>query len=366
MSHLQPRQYSSQHLENKIPVAILWATGMVGRRFAELLADHPYFQVTQVAASANSRGRSYWEVVSSRGYHIPESLHDQILTDVGNISREKVRLVFSAFDGSKSEILKTESELADRGFMVVSNNSAHRWTPDVPMMLPEVNPDHLSVLEIQESYINNRWGIVVKPNCSIQSFVPILKAWEQFGIRRVHVVTEQSISGAGKTFSEWPDMVDNVIPHIRWEEEKSETEPLKVLGKIQNRVLSEIDLPISAICTRVASSDGHMANVFVEFSGNPSESDLEQAIIQYNNPIAQYNLPSSPTQFMIYMNDPDRPQNRLDRDNGHGMSITVGRLQKKWDNTFSFSALSHNTIRWAAGWAVLTAELMYRKGYLGN
>lgn len=156
MSHLQPRQYSVQHLENKIPVAILGATGMVGRRFAELLADHPYFQVTQVAASANSRDKSYEEVVNSRGYHIPKLLHHHILTDVANISREKVRLVFSAFDGSKSEILKTESELANRGFMVVSNNSAHRWTPDVPMMLPEVNPDHLSLLETQESYINNR------------------------------------------------------------------------------------------------------------------------------------------------------------------------------------------------------------------
>ncbi len=359
-----PRSYSTPHLANKIPVAILGATGMVGRRFAELLADHPYFSVAQVAASASSRGKPYGDLVHSRWYAVPQSVSPLTLTDAWDISRDHVRLVFSAFDGSKSEILQTESELADRGLIVISNNSAHRWTPDVPMMLPEVNPDHLDLLTSQTSYIQSKWGIVVKPNCSIQSFVPILKAWEQYGIRRVHVVTEQSISGAGKTYAEWPEMVDNVIPHIWGEEEKSENEPLKVLGKIQNWVLSQLDLPISAICTRVASSDGHMANVFVEFDRNPSEQDLKKAIVEYNNPIATYHLPTSPEQFMMYTDDPNRPQNRLDRDNGVGMSITVGRLQSKWHNTYSFSALSHNTLRWAAGWAVLTAELLYARWYL--
>ncbi len=227
-----PRSYSTPHLETKIPVAILGATGMVGRRFAELLADHPYFSVAQVAASPNSRGKNYSKLVQSRWYTIPEWLSELTLGNIWDISRDRVRLIFSAFEGTKDEILTTESELASKWLIVVSNNSAHRWTLDVPMMLPEVNPDHLDLLVIQASYLQNKWGIVVKPNCSIQSFVPILKAWEQYGIRRVHVVTEQSISGAGKTYLEWPEMVDNVIPHIWGEEEKSENEPFKVLGEI--------------------------------------------------------------------------------------------------------------------------------------
>lgn len=359
-----PRSYSTPHLANKIPVAILGATGMVGRRFAELLADHPYFSVVQVAASPSSQGKNYNELVTARWCTIPRWLFHLTLDNIWDISRDHVRLVFSAFEGTKDEILSTESELAKKWFVVVSNNSAHRWTPDVPMMLPEVNPEHLSLLTTQSSYLEKRWGIVVKPNCSIQSFVPILKAWEVFGIKRVHVVTEQSISGAGKTYREWPDMVDNVIPYIWGEEAKSENEPLKVLGKIRDWVLSKLDLPISAICTRVASSDGHMANVFVEFHESPSEEHLKKAITEYVNPIGMHHLPSSPDQFMIYTDDPDRPQTRLDRDNGDGMSITVWRLQNKWHNTYSFSALSHNTLRWAAGWAVLTAEVLHAKWYL--
>ncbi len=358
-----PRQYNSPHLAEKIPVAILWATGMVGRRFAELLAEHPYFQVVEVAASENSRGKNYGELVASRWNAIPENLAWLTLGDIHNLSREKVRMVFSAFEGSKEVILATESELADRGFMVVSNNSAHRWTENVPMMLPEVNPEHLALLRNQLSYQKNRWGIIVKPNCSVQSFVPVLHAWRDFWIRKVHVVTEQSISGAGKTFAEWPEMVDNVIPHIGWEEEKTEKEPLKILGSIRWNVLETLDLPIHAICTRVATSDGHMANVFVEFDSEPSIEELETALNGFGNPLASYQLPTLQEDFIVYNPDQNRPQTRLDRDNGNGMSITVGRLQKK-GSVYSFSGLSHNTIRWAAWWAVLSAELLYASNYL--
>lgn len=250
---------------------------MVGRRFAELLVDHPFFRVEVLTASPRSTGRMYVDITSERGHQVPHSLAFRQIEDVSMVTRERVQLVFSAFEGTKDQILTTESELADRGFLVVSNNSAHRWTSDVPMLMPEVNADHLELLKTQESWKISRGGIVVKPNCSIQSFVPVLKAWRKFGIKNVHVVTEQAISGAGKTFEEWHEMVDNVIPHIGGEEDKTESEPLKILGP-SGKPLSPEDFPISAICTRVAASDGHMANVFVEFESTPSREDLIEAI----------------------------------------------------------------------------------------
>jgi aspartate-semialdehyde dehydrogenase len=344
-SYLEPRLYSTPPLSEKIPVAIIWATGMVGRRFSELLAEHPYFRVEALTASPRSTGRMYVDIASERGHKVPKSLAFHQIEDLAWITRKRVRLAFSAFEGSKEEIIATESELAQKGFMVVSNNSAHRWTPAVPMLMPEVNADHLSLLETQESWKNADGGIVVKPNCSIQSFVPVLKAWEKFGIKDVHVVTEQSISWAGKTFEEWEEMVDNVIPHIGWEEDKTENEPRKILG-LAGSPLTKEDLPISAICTRVPTSDGHMANVFVEFDWAPSREELEGALRSYQNPLDELSLPSSPEEFLIYSEDPNRPQTRLDRDTGNGMSVTVGRLQQKWPKTWSFSGLSHNTVRW--------------------
>jgi aspartate-semialdehyde dehydrogenase len=361
--YLEPRKYSTPPLTEKIRVAIVWATGMVGRRFAELLSEHPYFQVEALTASSRSTWRMYVDIATERGHRVPKSLAFRQIEDLSQVTRTRVRLIFSAFEGTKDEILTTESELAKRGFMVVSNNSAHRWTPDIPMLMPEVNADHLSLLETQESWKNAEGGIVVKPNCSIQSFVPVLKAWEKFGIKDVHVVTEQSISWAGKTFEEWEEMVDNVIPHIGGEEQKTETEPLKILGQ-DGKPLDKAQLPISAICTRVATTDGHMANVFVEFHWAPSREELERAISEYDNPLKSLDLPSSPYKFLIYSKDLDRPQTRLDRDTGDGMSVTVGRLQQKWLQKWSFSGLSHNTLRWAAGWAVLTAELLHARWYL--
>jgi len=347
---LTPRQYNTPPLIEKIPVAIVWATGMVGRRFAELVTDHPYFDIVALTASQASTGRMYGDILAERWFWVQHALAYQQLVDISELTRDRVRLVFSAFDWSKDEILRTESMLAERWLMVVSNNSAHRWTPDVPMMLPEVNHEHLELLHSQESYQKNGGWIVVKPNCSIQSFVPVFKAWEQFGIKNAHVVTEQAISGAGKTFDTWPGMRDNVIPHIGWEELKTETEPMKILGKIEGGTLLARTLGISAICTRVAVTDGHMANVFIEFDRKVTKKELEDALRNFWNPLAKYHLPSSPDEFMIYTEDPDRPQTLLDRDNGNGMSITVGRLQQKWSKKWSFSWLSHNTLRWAAGW----------------
>jgi aspartate-semialdehyde dehydrogenase len=361
--YLKPRQYNTLPLTTKIPVAIVWATGMVGRRFAELLVEHPYFRVEALTASPRSTGRIYTDIANERWHTVPHSLAYQQIEDLSSITQDRVRLIFSAFEGTKEKILATESELARKGFVVVSNNSAHRWTHDVPMLMPEVNVDHLSLIESQASWKETRGGIVVKPNCSIQSFIPVLKAWERFGIKNVHVVTEQAISGAGKTFGEWQEMQDNVIPHIWWEENKTEQEPLKILGS-DRKPLSSHQLPISAICTRVATSDGHMANVFVEFEWSPTREDLEEALRNYENPIAWLHLPSSPEEFLIYTDDPNHPQTWLDRDTGGGMSVTVWRLQQKWSKKWSFSWLSHNTLRWAAGWAVLTAELLHAKWYL--
>ncbi len=361
---MTPRTYSVPPRESRIPVAILWATGMVGRRFADLLANHPYFEVVQVAASPNSQGKVYGELLASRGFESPESIKNLILGTKDDISPVTVKLVFSAFEGTKHEIQATETELANKGLFVVSNNSAHRWTPEVPMMLPEVNPDHLALLETQESYIQHKGAIVVKPNCSIQSFTPVLKAWENFGIKQVTVVTEQAISGAGKTFAEWPEMVDNVIPYIGGEEEKTQSEPLKILGKNTGNHIELSTLPIVALCTRVAASDGHMANVIVELSQDISIEDLKNALETFQNPVASYQLPSSPESFLIYTAEENRPQTRLDRDTGTGMSVTVGRLQKKSPTLISFSALSHNTLRGAAGGAVLSAELLVAKWYL--
>jgi len=356
----------------KLKVGILGATGMVGQRFVTLLNNHPWFEVVCVAASPRSAGKTYEEAVKGRWVMedaIPDNVKKLIVKkvedDIDEISDE-VNFVFSALDMDKQKIMEIEEAYASKDIPVVSNNSAHRWTEDVPMVIPEINPDHVKLIDIQRK--NRGWKkglIAVKPNCSIQSYVPIIKALEKYGPKNVIVTTLQAISGASKTFETFPDIVDNVIPYINNEEEKSEKEPMKILGKINGDKLKLADEPnISATCIRVAASDGHMVSVDMKLSKEIDEKEFINAITTYDNPTAELNLPSSPKEFIKYFDDEDRPQTKLDRDFGNGMGITVGRLRR--DNFgWKFVSLSHNTIRGAAGGAILLAELLKAKGYLG-
>lgn len=357
----------------KLKVGILGATGMIGQRFVSLLDNHPWFEVVSVAASPQSAGKTYGEAVRGRWQMqaaIPENVKNLIVKtvegDMGKIADE-VDFVFSALDMDKEKIKQIEEAYAGKDVPVVSNNSAHRWTEDVPMIIPEVNPDHVKLINIQRK--NRGWKkglIAVKPNCSIQSYVPIIKALEKYNPKKVLVTTLQAISGAGKTFETWPEMADNVIPLIKNEEEKSEREPMKVLGRVSKGKLQLAKKPeISATCIRVAAADGHMASVNIQFAKNISKEEFIDAVRNYNNPIAELNLPSSPKEFMKYFDEEDRPQTRLDRDFGNGMGITLGRLRKDPILGWKFVALSHNTIRGAAGGAILLAELLKAKGYLG-
>ncbi len=356
----------------KIPVGILGATGMVGQRFVELLADHPWFEIKVLAASPRSAGKTYKDAVFKRWVSkkaIPKKISTmEILAVEKDLNRicKNVRLVFSALDLDKEKTKKIEVEYAKRGVFVVSTNSANRLVSDIPMIIPEVNPEHLEIINFQRK---NRGfkagGIIVKSNCSIQSYVPVLEAWAEFEPLQVIVTTNQAISGAGKTFKTWPEMIDNVIPYIGGEEEKSEKEPLKICGKIKNGKIESAKLPvISATCIRVAVSDGHMASVSVKFRKNVTPEKLIAAIENYKNPIASLNLPSSPKAFLKYFEEDDRPQTRLDRDLGSGMTISVGRIRKDPILDYKFVALSHNTLRGAAGGAVLAAELAKAKNLL--
>lgn len=356
----------------KIKVGILGATGMVGQRFIDLLENHPWFEVTELVASEKSAGKTYEEAVKGRwvmqseipGY-VKKLFVKEVEKDMNKIAGE-VDFVFSALDMDKEKIREIEEAYAGKDVPVVSNNSAHRWTEDIPMIIPEVNPDHVKLISIQRK--NRGWNkglIAVKPNCSIQSYVPIIKALEKYGPKRVEVTTAQAISGAGKTFETWPEMVDNVIPFIKNEEEKSEKEPMKVLGKIESGRLILAESPqISATCLRVAAADGHMASVSIELSTDINEGDFIDAITNYDNPISKLSLPSAPKQFMKYFTEEDRPQTKLDRDYEKGMGIAVGRLRKDAVLGWKFVALSHNTIRGAAGGAVLVAELLKVKGFI--
>lgn len=359
-------------LEKKIPVAVLGATGMVGQRFIQLLENHPWFEVACVAASPRSAGMAYAESVEGRWAQnsaIPEAVAKltvlEVETDIEKIAGQVV-LAFSAMSLDKEKVKVVEEAYAAVGCPIVSNNSAHRWTPDVPMMMPEINGHHAELVDVQRK--NRGWDkgfIVVKPNCSIQSYVPVIDALMPFGPERVVVSTYQAISGAGKTFDTWPEMVDNMIPYIGGEEKKSEDEPKKVWGTIENGVLKLAEKPvISANCIRVPVSDGHLASVNISFSKKPTREEIVNAINHYENPIAELHLPSSPVPFMQYFEEDNRPQISLDRMAGNGMGITVGRLRE--DNVFDwkFVGLSHNTIRGAAGGAVLTAEMMVKKGYV--
>jgi aspartate-semialdehyde dehydrogenase len=354
----------------KLRTGILGATGMVGQRFIALLENHPWFEVASVAASPNSAGKPYEKAVSGRWKMeggIPQNARNlavrRVEEDIDEICKE-ADFVFSALDMDKYRIREIEERYASKGIPVVSNNSAHRWTADVPMIIPEINPEHAQLIDIQRKKRGWKGFIAVKPNCSIQSYAPVIKALDRYKPKKVLATTLQAVSGAGRTLAGWPEMEENVIPFIRNEEEKSEKEPLKILGKILDGKLKLAKAPdISATCIRVPVEYGHMASVEMQFGEKIDEKQFVDGIENYDNPIAKLNLPSAPKQFIKYFREEDRPQTRLDRNFGNGMGIAVGRLRK--DNFgWKFVALSHNTIRGAAGGAILLAELLKAKGYL--
>lgn len=360
----------------KYKVGVIGATGMVGQRFVTLLENHPWFQLTVVAASPRSAGKRYENAVAGRwamDTPIPEEARDLILLsaqdDVEQICG-MVDFVFSAVDMKKDEIRALEEEYARRECPVVSNNSAHRWTPDVPMVVPEINPEHLRVIEAQRRRLGTERGfIAVKSNCSLQSYVPALHPLRAFGLEQVLVCTYQAISGAGKTFETWPEMVDNVIPYIGGEEEKSEQEPLKVWGRVEDGKIIKASAPaITAQCLRVPVSDGHTAAVFVKFTEGkkPTEEQIKTVWAQFKGRAQELELPSAPKQFIHYFEEPDRPQAKLDRDLEGGMAITAGRLRPDRQYDYKFVGLSHNTLRGAAGGGVLLAELLCAEGYIDH
>ena len=332
-----------------------------------LLQNHPYFELSFLAASARSAGKSYEESIEGRWKMtspIPDSVKNMTVYDANNLEAAKVScdFVFCAVDMKKDEIKKLEETYAKAEIPVVSNNSANRWTKDVPMVIPEINPSHLSVIEAQKARLGTTKGfIAVKPNCSIQSYVPLLTPLMGFGIKEVAVCTYQAISGAGKTFNEFPEIIDNVIPYIGGEEKKSEKEPLKIWGELKNDEIATAQSPaITAQCIRVPVSDGHLAAVFVRFDKKPSADEIKDA---WNN-FKGVELPSAPKQFIHYFEEDNRPQTKLDRELENGMAISAGRLREDSVYDYKFIGLSHNTLRGAAGGAVLIAELLYKEGYL--
>jgi aspartate-semialdehyde dehydrogenase len=357
----------------KIRTGVLGATGMVGQKFIKLLEDHPFFEVTLVAASPKSAGKTYEEAVKNRWKEstpIPESIRKLIVKDSSKVKEisKKVDVIFSALNMNKDEIRRLEESYAENEIAVISNNSAHRWTEDVPMILPEVNPDHTKLIDIQRKLRGWKKGLIaVKPNCSIQSYVPVLNALMDFKPLEVIVTTFQAISGAGKTFDTWPEMIDNVIPFIGGEEVKSEKEPLKVWGDIsRGKVINATQPEISANCVRVATSNGHMALVNVEFERKPTKEEFTNSIQNYKNPISKYDLPLSPKKFIQVFEKDNRPQTKLDRNFSNGMGISVGRIREDKILDWKFACLSHNTIRGAAGGAILMAELLYQMKYINS
>ena len=356
----------------KYNVGIIGATGMVGQRFALLLCDHPWFNVTALAASANSAGKSYAEAVGSRWAMtspMPENLKDMTVLDAENDIDEivaKVDFVFCAVNMKKDEIKALEEKYAKHECPVISNNSAHRFTPDVPMIIPEINADHAEIIESQRKRLGTKKGfIAVKSNCSLQSYVPALYPLDKFGVENVLVCTYQAISGAGKTFERWPEMVDNVIPYIGGEEEKSEKEPLKIWGKIENGEIVPADSPkFTAQCLRVPVSDGHMAAVFVTFKNKPTKDEILKAWAEFKGEPQDLELPHAPKQFLNYFTDDNMPQTKLHRDLEGGMAVSIGRLREDTQYDYKFVCVSHNTLRGAAGGAVLLAELLCAKGYM--
>jgi len=356
---------------SKLRVGILGGTGMVGQRFVSLLENHPWFEVVTVAASPRSAGKTYEEAVGDRWKMtspMPESVKNLIVMNVNDVTEvcNSVDFVFSAVDMTKEEIKAIEEAYAKAETPVVSNNSAHRWTPDVPMVVPELNPEHLEVIADQKKRLGTERGfIVVKPNCSIQSYTPAIHALMEFGPKLIVATTYQAISGAGKNFADWPEMLDNVIPYIGGEEEKSEQEPLRIWGKVVDGKIVKAESPkITTQCLRVPVSDGHTAAVFVNFEKKPTKDEIIKAWNEFKGLPQELNLPSAPKQFIKYFEEDNRPQAKLDRDYENGMGVCFGRLREDSVFDYKFVGLSHNTIRGAAGGAVLTAELLKAQGYI--
>ncbi len=360
-----------KEMSDKLRVGILGGTGMVGQRFISLLENHPWFEVTTIAASARSAGKTYEEAVGDNwkmDTPMPEAVKKLVVMNVNDVEKvaAEVDFVFSAVNMTKDEIKKIEEDYAKAETPVVSNNSAHRWTPDVPMVVPEINPEHMKVIEFQKKRLGTTRGFVaVKPNCSIQSYAPVLTAWKEFEPYEVVATTYQAISGAGKTFKDWPEMVGNIIPYIGGEEEKSEKEPLRIWGKIEDGVIKPAESPvITCQCIRVPVLNGHTAAVFVKFRKKPTKEQLIQKLVAFSGEPQKLGLPSAPKQFIQYLEEDNRPQVSLDVMYENGMGVSVGRLREDTVYDWKFVGLSHNTVRGAAGGAVLCAELLKAQGYI--
>lgn len=354
----------------KYQVGIVGATGMVGQRFISLLENHPWFSLAVVAASARSAGKTYEEAVGNRwamATPMPEAVKNMVVLDASDIQTvtAKADFIFCAVDMKKEEIRALEEAYAKAECPVVSNNSANRTTPDVPMVIPEINGEHLTVIDSQRRRLGTKRGfIAVKSNCSLQSYVPAFEPLMDFGISKALVCTYQAISGAGKTFESFPEIIDNVIPYIGGEEEKSEKEPLKIWGKVENgKIIPATKPSITAQCLRVPCSDGHMAAVFVSFDKKPSISEIKERWATFSGEPQALALPSAPKQFLHYFEEENRPQTKLDRNLENGMAVSIGRLREDTQYDYKFVCLSHNTLRGAAGGGVLLAELLAAKGY---
>ena len=352
-------------------VGVVGATGMVGQRFITLLENHPWFKLTALAASARSAGKTYEDAVGNRWLMktpMPEAVKKMVVLDASKVEEvaAQVDFVFCAVNMKKDEIKALEEAYAKAECPVVSNNSAHRMTPDVPMVVPEINADHLEIIPAQRKRLGTKRGfIAVKSNCSLQSYVPALHPlMKDYGVTKCLVCTYQAISGAGKTFETFPDILDNVIPYIGGEEEKSEQEPLKLWGHIDGDKIVPATTPsITAQCLRVPVSDGHMGAVFVSFDKKPTKEEILKTWKEFHGPAQDLNLPSAPKQFLHYFEEDDRPQPKLDRMIENGMAVSIGRLREDTQYDYKFVCLSHNTLRGAAGGAVLLAELLAVKGY---
>ena len=358
-------------MSKKLRVGILGGTGMVGQRFISLLDNHPWFDVTTIAASPRSAGQTYAQAVEGRwklDEPIPEAVRNIVVKSVQDVEdvASEVDFCFSAVDMSKEEIRAIEEAYAKTETPVVSNNSAHRWTPDVPMVIPEINPEHTEVIKYQKERLGTKRGfIAVKPNCSIQSYTPALAAWKEFEPYEVIVSTYQAISGAGKNFASWPEMVGNVIPYIGGEEEKSEKEPLRVFGHIENGQIVPAEGPvITSQCIRIPVLYGHTATVFVKFRKKATKEQLIEKLVSFKGLPQELQLPSAPKQFIQYMEEDNRPQVLADVNYEHGMGVSIGRLREDTVYDWKFVGLSHNTIRGAAGGGVLCAELLKAQGYI--
>ncbi|MBO5154503.1 MAG: aspartate-semialdehyde dehydrogenase [Eubacterium sp.] len=358
-------------MSEKLRVGILGGTGMVGQRFISILENHPWFEVTTIAASPRSAGQTYEQAVGGRWKMttpMPEAVKNIIVKNVNEVEAvaSEVDFVFSAVDMTKDEIKAIEEAYAKTETPVVSNNSAHRWTPDVPMVIPEINAAHFEVIESQKKRLGTTRGfIAVKPNCSIQSYTPVLTAWKEFEPYEVVATTYQAISGAGKTFKDWPEMEGNIIPYIGGEEEKSEKEPLRVWGEVKDGEIVPATTPvITCQCIRVPVLNGHTAAVFVKFKKKPTKEQLIEKLRAFKGLPQELELPSAPKQFIQYLEEDNRPQVTLDVDYENGMGVSVGRLREDTVYDWKFIGLSHNTLRGAAGGAVLCAETLKAQGYI--